>query len=101
MAGQSGNTPPPVLNLPWCQIRSDGVYLTVPALQFLQTIWTAVTPQALTFATLPSNPRNGQRAFITDSTLSALANFGATTAGGGVNNAPVYWDTTAGAWLIG
>ena len=101
MAGQSGNTPPPVLNLPWGHLRGGDVYLAVTALQFLQTLWAAAIPQPLLFATLPPNPANGQRGFITDSTVKAVGNFGTAATGGGNNNVPVYWDATAAAWIIG
>lgn len=99
---QAGNTPPPVLNLPFGQLRSGSeIYLTIPALQFLQTLWTAAIPNALTASTLPANPSNGQRAFISDCTLPAAGNFGAAAVGGGTNNVPVYWDAGAATWLIG
>lgn len=102
MGGQAGNTPPPVANLPWGHVRQGGaVWLDITALQFLQTLWAAVVPQEFTYASLPASPANGQRAFITDSTLPALMNFGAVSSGGGTYNVPVYWDAATASWLIG
>ena len=42
-AGAANRAPPPVLNLPWGQLRADGqVYLTITSLEFLQMLWSSV-----------------------------------------------------------
>lgn len=214
----SGNVPPPVLNLPFCEVRQDGIYLTVSGLQFMQLLWASIqgggglvgqamsnllssgmtigtvtglqaalnrttdpltlsplavtrrdmeqaillaerpqippsiqvmldglgmaqgdllyrdanqwqvllpgaagqflqtqgaganpawasqafiNPPVSTFAGLPASPHDGDRAFITDSTISAPLNFGAIPAGGGSNHVPVYWDGGSSNWRIG
>ena len=50
-----------------------------------------------TVATLPSRPA-GTRTFVTDSTVAASGNFGATVAGTGSNTVPVFYDGTN--WII-
>lgn len=52
-----------------------------------------------TVAGLPAATTAGRRAFVSDSTVAASGNFGATVAGGGANNVPVFSDGTN--WLIG
>ena len=61
----------------------------------------AIQTAALTVATLPAaaTALAGARAFVTDGTVTASGNFGATVAGGGTNKVPVYSDGTS--WLIG
>lgn len=51
-----------------------------------------------TVAALPTGI-NGMRAHVTDSTVAAAGNFGATVAGGGSYSTPVYFDGTN--WCIG
>jgi len=52
---------------------------------------------AVAFAALPARPTMGQRAFVTDATVSA---FGSTvSAGGGTGKLPVYYDGTN--WIVG
>jgi len=42
-AGSSGQSPPPVLNLPWGRVSSGGdVYLSITALEFLEKLWASV-----------------------------------------------------------
>lgn len=60
-----------------------------------------VAPPVSTFAALPATPADGARAFITDGSLPAAANFGAVAAGAGANHVPVYWDAGTSAWRIG
>jgi len=51
-----------------------------------------------TVATLPGTPTTGQREYVTDSTVAASGNFGATVVGGGANTVPVFFDGTN--WII-
>lgn len=48
-----------------------------------------------TFATLPGTPTQGDRAYITDSSVTT---FGSTAAGGGASVMPVFYDGTN--WII-
>lgn len=42
----SSPVPPPFLNLPWGELRSGNqVYLSIPAIQFLQELWAAIQGQ--------------------------------------------------------
>lgn len=50
-------------------------------------------------ATLPTGITVGQRAFVTDSTVTLAAGLGNVVAGTGGNKTPVYWDGTN--WRIG
>jgi len=52
-----------------------------------------------TVAGLPGTPSQGDRAFVTDSTVVAAGNFGNVVAGSGANFCPVYYDGTD--WRIG
>jgi hypothetical protein len=60
-----------------------------------------VGTDALTYSTLGDigTITAGQRAFITDSDLTAAGNFGAVASGGGSNGVPVYYDGST--WRIG
>lgn len=60
-----------------------------------------VQTTALTVVTLPAagTAGAGARAFVTDATVAASGNFGATVTGGGANGVPVYSDGTN--WRIG
>lgn len=60
----------------------------------------AVT-KATTFAGLPSSPADGQRGFVTDSSVAASGNFGAAAAGSGTSHVPVYYEAGTPAWRIG
>lgn len=51
-----------------------------------------------TVATLPGTPSAGDRTFVTDSTVAASGNFGATVVGGGANTVPVFYDGSN--WII-
>lgn len=55
------------------------------------------TSKGYTVATLPTAV-TGVRAFVTDSTVTAAGNFGATVVGGGSNVVPVFYDGTN--WII-
>lgn len=41
-AAASSSIPPPVLNLPWGEIRDGAVYLNITSFQFLQTLWASI-----------------------------------------------------------
>ena len=56
-----------------------------------------VTTGAYTVATLPT-PTTGMRCYVTDSSVAASGNFGATVAAGGANTVPVFYDGTN--WII-
>lgn len=59
----------------------------------------AIKTTAYTVATLPAASGNqGLRAQVTDSTVAASGNFGATVVGGGANVVPVFSNGTA--WII-
>jgi len=51
-----------------------------------------------TVAGLPGSPVAGLRGFVTDSTVAAAGNFGATVVGGGANTVPVFYD--GANWII-
>ena len=53
----------------------------------------------MTVAVLPTPAVAGQRQFVSDSTLAASGNFGASVTGGGANTVPVYSD--GAGWRIG
>lgn len=57
----------------------------------------AFTPK--TVASLPGTPAAGMRDMVSDSTVAASGNFGATVAGTGSNTVPVFYDGTN--WVIG
>lgn len=57
-----------------------------------------VRAQSYTVGTLPAGV-TGARSFVSDSTVPAAGNFGATVAGGGSNSVPVYYDGSN--WCIG
>lgn len=98
-AAPGSNVSPPFANLPFVVQHPDGqYYVSITALQFLQTLWSAITPQVLTVATLSASPTIGQRGFVGDSAVVAAGNFGEVVVGGGVNAVPVYYD---GQWRIG
>lgn len=74
-----------------------------PTPMFAQA-WQSLVNQAgdavFAVASLPAaSGASGQRAFVTDSTVSGAGNFGAAVAGGGSHMVPVYCDGTA--WRIG
>jgi hypothetical protein len=52
-------------------------------------------------AGLPASPTDGQRSFVTDSTVAAAGNFGAIVVGGGSNHVPVYYEAGTPAWRVG
>lgn len=54
---------------------------------------------ATTVAALPGAPVAGQRAFVTDATVTLTAGIGTVVAGGGANGVPLTWD--GAAWRIG
>lgn len=97
--GNKANISPPFANLPFVNLVNGLYMLTVPAFQALQTLWAAVVPTPLTAATLPTNPSQGQNAFVTDSALSPIGNFGQPLAGGGANPTPVWFD--GAIWRLG
>jgi trimeric autotransporter adhesin len=57
-----------------------------------------VTAGAYNVATLPLTPSTGMRAYVTNSSVAASGNFGATVAAGGANIVPVFYDGTN--WII-
>jgi hypothetical protein len=59
---------------------------------------TAGSPAAVAFASLPGSPVDGQRAFITNCSVTA---FHGVADGAGTNHVPVYWDGGASNWKIG
>lgn len=54
----------------------------------------------VTVSTLPAAV-DGDRNFVTDSSVAASGNFGAIVAGGGTNHVPVYFDGGTSNWRIG
>ena len=95
--------PPPFQNLPFAEVRGQWAYLSTTSIQFLQQMWTAILAQnqPVTTANLPSSPIVGETAFVTDCSLAAAGNFGATFTGGGSHHVPVFWDDQGGVWRIG
>jgi hypothetical protein len=86
---------------------SNTLILGAGGVQLLVADGTTVRPQkplkapSYTVSGLPSASTAGAsaRAWVTDSTVAAAANFGATVAGGGSYGVPVYSDGTN--WIIG
>ena len=70
--------------------------LTVDSAQNVSVAGT-IKSGPFTFATLPT-PSTGMRTYITDSSVAASGNFGATVAAGGANTVPVFYDGTN--WII-
>lgn len=52
-----------------------------------------------TVGTLPTSPSIGDKTYVTDGTVVAFGNFGATVFGGGINVLPVFYNGTN--WIIG
>ncbi len=71
--------------------------LIVAAISALQnTVSNLAKPQPVTFANLPAGQVKGQRAIITDGSVST---FLASAAGGGTVVMPVFWNGSA--WKVG
>lgn len=101
-------TPPPLGRVAFGALVGSAVYLSTTAQQFLQQLWTAATALTpatgvFTTATLPAPASAlagpGARAFVTDSNVTAVGNFGAAYTGGGAHAAPLWTDGTT--WFIG
>lgn len=54
-----------------------------------------------TFASLPTNPLPGTRAWVNDASVALTAGIGTLVAGGGANFVPVYYDGVQGKWVVG
>lgn len=89
------------------QGAANGIQNVILNLQNLvlavNALTTAATTQfgesaAYTVARLPAAGQPG-RAFVSDSTVVAAGNFGATVVGGGTHTVPVYFDNMT--WKIG
>ena len=86
----------PQIRLP---VLNDDRTFILPWVRFFQQLAGVVEPT--TFGLLPSNPTDGETAFITDSSLVAAGNFGMIVTGGGTNHVPLYWDGGTNNWRIG
>lgn len=85
------------LNAVHIPITDSGTYFTATdvegALQEIKVLGTGST-----VAGLPVTPVTGMRSYVTDSTVAASGNFGATVVGGGANTVPVFYDGSN--WII-
>ena len=82
-------------------IGDNAVSLGADSLSWLAGYFYTVKTQPYTVATLPNatTAGAGTRAFVSDSSVAALNNFGNIVAGGGASKVPVYSDL--GNWRIG
>jgi hypothetical protein len=94
----SGGAVPPLFNFPIVDPKTG--YPTPMFVQAWQTLVNEVMEKAVEVSQLSeASSSEGQRAFVSDSTVAASGNFGAAVAGGGSNVVPVYSDGTN--WRIG
>jgi hypothetical protein len=66
-------------------------------------VQTGVLSSAYTVANLPGSSAayQGQRLMVSDSSVAASGNFGATLTGAGTNHVPAYYESGTPAWRIG
>lgn len=79
------------------------VYLLIPGTTFIDdnthSIVYPVGGGVFTVGSLPSSPPQNTRAFVTDSTVGMVGNYGSIVVGSGSTHVPVIWDSAN--WRIG